>query len=473
MDLCLMNKYLQEVVKKSKKSALIPTLPDSRKEEKMTSILLSVFSIAPRLAVSVLEGSNLPNIKAPKIVSFIEVKVEDDAIKDAQKKDSRPDGLLIIKYKGNEWSAFIESKVGNNEIEESQIVRYIDLAKKFDVDAVITFSNQFASTPSHHPLNLSKSKLKGVGLYHYSWLSVLAKSIEAIEKAHVDDPEQSYIISELIRYMDSKDSNVAAELRMSNNWKDVIEKIQKNIPVNKTDRDVEEAVAAWHQLQRYLALQLSRSLNEPVKQYLTRSRASDPAKHLKEDIDDLITSQSLSSEFDIPNAAARLQFKADLAKRNITLSMKLDAPSDKKQATASINWLTRQLKDSKPDHTQICAHWPKRIPATHSSLTDASDDANKLVPAGLKEIPTYLEPYKVVDLAAKFSTPKKFVEIVEVEVIDFYRNIGQYLNKWSPKPPKVKSSTFDQEEVDDNPSDDKIETPNTFNQEQDVPIVFD
>jgi len=460
-----MNNAFQDILNKSKTAALIPTLPDSRKEEKITSILLSVFKIVPKLATSVLEGSNLPTVKAPKIESYIEVALEADKNNPSTKQNSRPDGVIIVSYKGKKWTAFVESKVGNNELQEEQITRYLELAKQYEIDAVITFSNQFAPTPSHHPLNLSKSKLKGIGLYHYSWLSILAKSMELIEKSHVDDPEQAIILEELIRYMDSKESNVAAEFRMSSHWGEAIEKIQKNISLLKTDIDVLESVASWHQLQRYLALQLSRRLNEPVKQYLSRSRAKDISIHLKEDIDDLITSQILKSEFDIPNAAARLCVKADLAKRNITLSMLLNAPEDKKQASASINWLTRQIKDTKDKSISICVYWPKRIAPTHLSLDLAVEDPKLLIPSNTKETPTYLEPYKVIDLAGKFSTPKKFVEIITKETSDFYENIGQLINKWIPKPPKIKKSSSNNEEESAGKLDIEINESNSEKQE--------
>jgi len=127
-----------------------------------------------------------------------------------------------VTYQGKSWCALIESKIGSNQLEQEQIEAYLDLAKTYGIDCVITISNQFAATPVHHPLKIQKSKTKSVGLYHFSWLSLLSSALVVQGKAVVDDPEQAFILDELIRYLDSKESGVTDTVRMEPSWKETI-----------------------------------------------------------------------------------------------------------------------------------------------------------------------------------------------------------------------------------------------------------
>jgi len=65
---------------------------------------------------------------------------------------------------------------------------------------------------------------------------------------------------------------------------------------------------------------------------------------MAEDCACLAKDSSLTAEFVIPNAAAKVVMSADVLRKVLNISMKLEAPKDKSRATASMNWLTRQFK---------------------------------------------------------------------------------------------------------------------------------
>lgn len=434
----MMKTTLEDILKTATKAALIPTLPESKKEEKATSVLLAAFRIVPLFAKEIMRDASFPSVKKLKVECYTEINFDESNNSKNDKQTSRPDGLVVVNYSGRTWSALIESKIGNNEHDQEQIERYLDIAKEYEIDTVITISNQFASLPSHHPVKVNKTKLKNVDLYHFSWLSILAKAFVLVENSHVEDPEQAFIIEELIRYLDSKESGVTTLTRMSGAWKEVTQLVQQKTKLTKSSDDVVDAVASWQQLQRYLSLHLSRLLKEPVQQHMGRNRAQSAENHLKIDIEDLVSDNPvLSSEFNIPNAAARLKLEADFARRNITFSMKLEAPKDRKLATASFNWLTRQLKDLTDPSVVVWAHWPKRTASTQATFVQVKEDPTCLIPEGCKDIPAYLEIARVVDLAGKFVSVNKFVEIITKEVEVFYTEVGQELSPWTPKPPKM------------------------------------
>lgn len=413
---------------------LIPTVADSKKEERATSSLLASFMVVPLFAREVLSGAGAPVGKRLKITCYTEV-----TFKSTDKgKKPRPDGLIVIQNGSKVWTALVESKIGNSELTNTQVEEYLDLAKQYNINAVITISNQFATTPTHHPLTISKNKTKSVELYHFSWLSLKSKAVLLTGNQQVDDPEQAYILSELVRYLDHDSSGVSALTKMPSEWKDACNSIQQGTPITKNCESVERSVSGWHQLLRHLTLNLSMAISQPVDISLSRARAKDPEVNFQEDCNLLSKENKLHADFEIPNAASKLSFSADLLRRTVNISMKLDAPKDKSRATASINWITRQLKGDDLQNISLRAYWPKRIPMTVAPLSEIMEDPNVLIPPGTSEIPTYIEVIRVVDLAARFKGAKTFVEEASKEFPKFYHDVGQQLTKWVAKAPKVK-----------------------------------
>ncbi len=152
---------------------LMPTVADSKKEERATSCLLASFMVVPAFARDVLSSAGAPVGKRLKIVCYTEV-----TFKTTEKgKKPRPDGLIVITNGSKQWTAFVESKIGNANLTQEQIEEYLDLAKQYRINALITISNQFATTPTHHPVKIPKNKLRSVELYHFSWLSLKSKAV--------------------------------------------------------------------------------------------------------------------------------------------------------------------------------------------------------------------------------------------------------------------------------------------------------
>lgn len=413
---------------------LIPTVADSKKEERATSSLLASFMVVPAFAREVFSSAGAPVGKRLKITCYTEVTFKSN---DKGKKP-RPDGLVVIHNGSKTWTALIESKIGNAELTNEQVEEYLDIAKQLGINAVITISNQFATTPTHHPLSINKNKIRSVELYHFSWLSLKSKAVLLMGNKSVDDPEQAYILSELVRYLDHDSSGVSSLTKMPSQWKDICNSVQQGTILNKNSELVTSSVSGWHQLLRHLALNLSMLIAQPVDIALSRAREKDPELNFIEDCNYLSKENKLLAEFSIPNAASKLSFSADFLRRTINISMKLEAPKDKSRATASINWLTRQLKGENIENVSIRAYWPKRIAMTVATLSEVIEDPTVLIPSGVSEIPTYLEVVRVIDLAAKFKGSKTFVEESSKGFPKFYQDIGQQLTQWVAKAPKIK-----------------------------------
>lgn len=428
---------------------LIPTVADSKREERATSSLLAAFMVVPAFAQEVLGAAGAPTGTRAKTKCYTEI-----VFKSKGSKRTRPDGLLAVSIGSRMWTAIIESKIGNAELRRDQIEEYLDLARDIGIDAVITISNQFATLPTHHPIQVSKIKTRTVGLFHFSWLSLVSTAILVSENKQVDDPEQAYLLNELVRYLQHESSGVTALTGMGKGWKDLCGELLQGAAINRKAEYVEQSVASWQQLLRYLSIRLSVAITKPVNVYLSRARTKDPAVNFEEDVTRLLKDHCLSAEFDIPDAASRLTFSSDVLRRTINLSMKLEAPKDRSRATASINWFVKQLKLDGNENLTVRAYWPKRIPMTSAPLFQALEDPKVLIPEGVTDLPVAFEVLHMVDLAARFRGSKTFVEEAERVFPDFYARVAQRLNRWIPKPPQIKNKKPEATDEDSLPSGD-------------------
>lgn len=424
-----------DLIKSGERSRLIPVVADMSKEERALSPLLAAFSIVPSLAHSMLQEVGGPTNQRATVRCLSQV-----VLKGAPgDKKLRPDGLVIVDSGRKVWTALVEAKIGGALLSAEQIEAYLDLAKQMKVDALITVSNQFATLPTHHPVTVNKQKLRSVELYHFSWLAILTKARLLSDDKRVDDPEQAFILKELIRYLCHESSGTCQMTRLGKEWKEVCRKIQTGAPIGKSDSDAAAAVTQWHQLTRYLALELSAAIGKPVDVWLPRSHKKEPAQRLTEECGQFAGNPVLKVELDIPNAASRLAMEADFLRRSLRFSVNLNTPLDKTRPTAAVNWATRQLGSlAESTDTLIRAHWPGRAVDTVSRLSDAIDDPKVIAPDDKKELPTGFEIQRVVDLAGRFKGSSTFVEDARKELPRFYREVVQNVSNWVAKAPKYK-----------------------------------
>ena len=147
----------------------------------------------------------------------------------------------------------------------------------------------------------------------------------------------------------------------------------------------------------------------------------------------------LDTKLTIPNAASNLNVEADVTRKVVFIPMRLNAPKDTKRATASINWLLRQLKNKDVSNLSIRAYWPRRMGTTIESIEAVREDPTILVPQGSNIVPSSLEVCRVIDLGARFKGARTFVEDISRAVPSFYKDAGQQLSNWIPKAPAIKA----------------------------------
>lgn len=427
------NSSIVDMIKSGERSRLIPVVSDMSKEERAVSPLLAAFSVVPAFANSMLEEVGGPTNQRARIKCFSQVVFKDGPTD----RKLRPDGLIIVDSGRKVWSALIEAKVGNAELSSKQIEEYLDIARHLGINAVITISNQFAPNPTHHPISINKQKLRSVELYHFSWLALLTKATLIGQSKQVNDPEQAFLLRELIRFLNHPASGICQMSRMSSSWKDVCMKVQTGTPIAKNDSAALAAVADWHQLTRFLALDLSTAVGRPVAVWMPKRQLNDPAIRRDNDVASLSTAHTLEAELDIPGAASRLTVQADFLRRSVRFSTIVATPQDKTRPTAAVTWLTRQLPILKDSiDTLLRVHWPRRTADTVVTFAEAVRDPKTAAPDDRKELPTSIEVQRVVDLAVRFKGAATFVEDIKRELPSFYKDVVQNVSNWVAKAPK-------------------------------------
>ena len=424
---------LDEMLSVSKPARLIPTIAQSRKEERLVSVLLGTLGVVHPLAKIVLDRCGQSISKTTKVSSVTEVPLPDTQ---GQNKN-RPDGLICVLKRGTRWTALLEAKVGTNAIEPEQIQRYADAARRFDIDAIITLSNQLVPLPTHIPYTISKRLSNRMKFFHLSWVSILTDASILLRDRSAMNAEQAFVLNEMVHYFEHPNSGVKSFDLMNEEWPKLIQGIRNEQHFKRTSEEIKNTVSSWHQQERDLCLILSRRIGKPINIRMPKKHRDDPELRLRETSDILIESKELRSSFTVPNAAGDLDVTVNLQRRTVYCSMELKAPGDKKRASARINWLVRQLKEVDGTDVFIRTFWTSRGSQTQASLTEVLINPKCLMNEQKKALPSRFEVVMVMDLAGRFKGRIRFIEDIEKLVPEYYDRVGQHLRAWTPPPPPI------------------------------------
>jgi hypothetical protein len=129
-----------------------------------------------------------------------------------------PDGAIVVERGKTTWRCLVEVKTGAAELKDEQVNRYLDMARENRLNAVLTLSNQITGAPAETPVSVDRRKLRSVGLVHLSWWRILTEAIVQHRHRGVSDPDQAWILGELIAYLDDERSGASGFRDMGENW---------------------------------------------------------------------------------------------------------------------------------------------------------------------------------------------------------------------------------------------------------------
>lgn len=349
----------------------------------------------------------------------------------------RPDGFVRVEFGSrSKFEALIEAKTGDSKLDAEQIGAYVDLARQHGYDCVITISNEIAPSPGIHPtgqLRLrSNSKVK---VHHLSWTMILSEAVKEHAHRGVEDPEQAWILHELIRYLEHPKSGALEFSDMGPNWTAVRDGAREGT-LNRRDSAVVEICQRWDQLLRFAALKLGSEIGHDVQEVIPRAHRNDAQLRNRIFVDSMCDDGTLTGTLRVPDTIADMTVTADLKARLVTTSATFDAPRDR-GGRARVSWLTRQLRSTEESLiVETYAHGA-RAP-TVATLGQLLEDSR----AGLGESRNDPVRFRVL-LRSEMGQGRRsvrkpgFIEAILDAVETFYGEVLQNLRAVTPSAPRL------------------------------------
>jgi hypothetical protein len=409
---------------------LIPTSGINGAEEqerRATSALLAVTSAVREFGRALLKPLGAP---AGTIATYIEVPF---VLGD---KRLYPDGLIRVSRGSRNWTALVEVKTGSNALQTEQLENYLDIAREQGYDAVLTISNEIPAMAGQHPTKVDKRKLKKVELHHLSWTQVLAEAVMQKEFRGVADPDQAWILGELIRYLEHSRSGAMEFEDMGESWVAVRDAVATGT-LRPSDKGIADVVARFDALLRFASLRLGRQLGTEVVPVLSRKEQADPSARGQALTAMLCENGQLAGAIRIPDTVGQLVVTADLRSSKVTCHVDVDAPKEGRPTTR-VNWLVRQLKAA-PDSVRIETFTSHARGSSAAGLLSAvRDDPATLVVDPTKEIRTFRLAL-ISNVGSKRGRGRgAFIDSVLSATDAFYAEVLQFLKAWSAAPPKLR-----------------------------------
>jgi hypothetical protein len=401
----------------------------AEQERRATSALLAVMSSVKEFGRTLIQPFGAP---AGQMQTYIEVPFK--------LGDSKyfPDGLIRVTRGQREWTALVEVKTGSNELKTEQLERYLDIAREQSFDALITISNQIPPVPGQHPAVVDKRKLKKVALHHLPWSEVLTVAVMQKEYRGVADPDQAWVLGELIRYLEHPRSGALEFSDMGTSWVPVREAVHAGT-LRATDPTAAEVAGSFDALVRFAGLKLGRQLGTEIVPALTRRELAEPSARTQALVTQLATAGTMTAALRIPGAVGALFVTADLRGSKITCHVDVEAPREGRPTTR-VNWLARQLKQA-PETLRIESFAAYSRGAGNAELLKVvREEPTRLVGDPSKEIKSFRVAANSVAGTKRGTGRGSFIDSVLVAIDNFYELVIQNLKPWMPAPPKLRSA---------------------------------
>lgn len=351
---------------------------------------------------------------------------------------SLPDGALVVERGKTGWRSLVEVKTGSASLTSEQVSRYLDVARLHSFDAVVTISNDLTPSPEESPVVVDGRKTRSVNLRHLSWWQILTEAIVQHRYHGIEDPDQAWILAELIAYLDHENSGASGFQDMGDKWVKV-RNAARNGTLRASDSEVHEIASRWDQLVAYLCLSLSQDLGREVKPIRPRKQTTEQRR--EGTVKRLAESGTLDATLRVPDAAGDLTLEADLRSRDMRTSVELNAPQEGRPKTR-VTWLIRQLR-SAPDDVRVDVAFPNVRETTSLLLGVAREYPERLLSASDPKRPPRAF---TITLSRPLGTKRgrgeaSFVRETRRQAIDFYRDLVQELTAWRPKAPQYRDDS--------------------------------
>ena len=273
-----------------------------------------------------------------------------------------------------------------------------------------------------------------VHAHHLSWWRILTAAIVQKEHQGIDDPDQAWILGELIRYLEDDRSGASGFEDMGDKWTNVRDSA-RSMTLRQGDPSVHEIADRWEQFIEFVALDLRQTLGRPIapawpRRSTRESRVAEASRSLAQE-------GVLAASIKVPDAAAPLDLVVNLRTRQLTTSATVNAPKEGRPQTR-INWILRQAREM-PADLRVEARYPNAREHPSMLLGDAQEHPERLLygPDPKREARAF-DLALVWDMGRKRGKgPGSFVGDSRSQLLTFYREVLQQIRAWQPPAPKL------------------------------------
>ena len=124
-------------------------------------------------------------------------------------------------------------------------------------------------------------------LYHWSWMTLVTLATVLLSSADEEfDPEQHFILKEVLRYFSHENTDVRGFHQMNPEWSPLLQSVHSGAATHKSHPHVVKTICAWHQEQSDICLILSRKLKLPVTLRLRKHHRDNQTARVEDDAED-------------------------------------------------------------------------------------------------------------------------------------------------------------------------------------------
>lgn len=406
---------------------------DKEAEMRATSAFLSVIKAVSEFGKAIIKEATGPS---GSIECFTEVELTNAA----KTKKSRPDGVIVVRRGKKEWKALVEVKVGSNGLSQEQFDRYQNLAKEYDLDALITISNQAALSNGFPPLKVDLRKVKKIPVFHFSWERLLSEAQMLSWQSGVSDIDQKYILDEWIRYVNDPGARIIIAPRVGAYWNELLSGAASDqILANK--KGLEEFVDTWCGFLRIQAFRLRALLAEKVEVRYRGEEKKKPEAYTRRLVSEAVESNKIASSLVIPHTAGDLAVTIDLRSRRVFYEVEISPPRDKR-TKGQLGWIVNQLRkiEESPSDSCLIVDWKKKGVLSRALIKGIDENRESL----LLDLEKNLIP-KELDIRTfkiQWATrlPRKKTDLftsIGGNLETFYKSVVQNLTVYVQPTPKI------------------------------------
>ena len=383
---------------------LIPSYKQT--ERCLLSIFMSALEIVPEFRSEFFKKCGYPSGRTCIYSSYMEAKYAAPNLPEV-----RPDGLVVCQRGKTTWSSFTEAKADNANIRPEQIQDYTSLAHTLDVDAVISISNEFASTPADLPYHLGARQRKNRSVFHFSWAEIRTFTELFWDETEKCTPAELAVLEQCLEYFWEKGSGITTYDAMPVDWPKFVESSGTELGFNTKTAGITEIVHGWQQEKRDLCAKLIYETRKSIVMRHDAGAYSNSEDRIVYDRKELANNYRLATTYLFKDSNVRLRILADLKSRKLSIAAEFSPPKNK-MAKATTTWLAKVIEPLVFADAKVSFDWKGHTPDSTISLSDFKQHPERVC-EGKKEAPKNIRIIREIHDVRRFKSRKGFIENLE------------------------------------------------------------